>query len=82
MTQKETILSKPEIQFWIPIIVTVVSITVWGMTLKSDISLLSQQVATNRKDFDTQTSLGSIFVKDFRQLEQQVSVINNILGIN
>ena len=40
----QRLISKPEIQFWFPIIATVVTITIWGMTLSGQINVISTKI--------------------------------------
>ena len=40
----QTLISKPEIRFWIPIIVMIVSITIWGMALSSKLDIVAYRV--------------------------------------
>lgn len=42
-------ISRPEVSFWLPILATVVSITIWGMTLSSQINVISTKIEAFEK---------------------------------
>jgi len=48
----ENFLSREDIRFWIPIIVFAVSITAWGMTLKSDIRVIGDRLDNYKETTD------------------------------
>ena len=81
MKTHQNFISRPEIQFWMPILATVVSITVWGMSLKGDISLIKKDLDNHMKIAESTTQAANTAIMDLRTTQNDVTRIKTILKI-
>jgi len=79
MESQRNFISRPEIQFWMPILATIISITVWGMSLKGDIALLSRDLDNHIKIAQQTTDTANTAIMDLRTTQDDVLKIKTIL---
>lgn len=77
----ESIISKPEVSFWVPIVFTAVTITISFMALTSKVDLLSQKIDTV---IENQTTIIVAQNSTEREMESHsisIGIINSKLNI-